>query len=130
MKSVNELNQNLLQKLYQGETHAEPPSISPEKEKLLTETLNRLVSYGLLNDPGAMIDWKNGLADLTEVALITGTRKAKDHSGYLTMGEFRAMCRIPSTHASHKPYKALPHKPMDRDELREKLAKMKSDLGL
>jgi hypothetical protein len=92
--------------------------------------LKKLLSYGLLNDPGAVRDWANGLADLEYDALVEGFRKSKDHAGYMTLGQFRALCRKPETQACHRPYVALPIKPLDGAELKRRIAKMKSELNL
>ena len=54
--------------------------------------MQRLVNYGLLSDAGKIRDWSNGLADKSERELAEGVRRAKDHRGPLSLGEFRAMC--------------------------------------
>lgn len=92
--------------------------------------MNRLVSYGLLSDPAAMVDWKNGIADLGVNELAIGINKAKDFKGYLTLGDFRGMCKIPTGHASFRRYKALPTKPLEGTEIRSRIAKMKGELKL
>ena len=75
-----------------------------------------------------MKDWANGLADLGERELIEGFRSAKDFKGYLTMGDFRGMCKAPKGHASFKPYVALPNIPIPKEELKSRIAKMREEL--
>lgn len=83
-----------------------------------------------MNDPGAAEDWIYALADLSEPEIINGVRKAIDHKGYLTLGEFREMCKIEAPHASHRLYKALPHKGMEGSEVQKRIAKMRQETGL
>jgi len=83
-----------------------------------------------LNDPGAAEDWIYALADLSEPEIINGTRKAIDHTGYLNIGQFREMCKIEKPHASHRMYKALPHKGMEAEEMHKRRAKMKLEQGI
>jgi len=120
-----------LEDLYQGETPPETScEMTPEMDELLTEILEKLISYGLLNDPQAVLDWKEGLSDLKPAGLIGGWRKAKDHTGYLTLGQFREMCKVIPPDPSHKLYKALPHKAMEGKELQKRIAKMRQETGL
>jgi len=92
--------------------------------------LERLVSYGLLSDPSAIRDWANGLADLSEERLTAGFVKAKDYTGYLTLGDLRNLCKKPVENGSYRRFKALPHKPMDSDMLKSKIAKMRKQLDI
>lgn len=122
---------DLLKKLYQGETKQEKPStLSPEKKALILEGLKRLISYGLLNDPNAIRDWANGLADLEYEELVEGFRSAKDHRGYMSLGDLRGLCKKPQVHASHRPFAALERKPMEADEIKRRIAKLKGETGL
>jgi len=89
-----------------------------------------LTSYGLLNDPNAAKDWVMALNDLKDIELVTGIRKAKDHSGYLTLGQFRHMCKLEKINAAHKPYKALPVLKSDEETREYWKAKRKSEVGL
>lgn len=98
-----------LQDLYQDQSKPEQPSaLSPEKARLIAAGLEKLQSYGLLNNHEAVRDWANGLADLDEGRLLEGFRKAKDYSGYMSLGDFRKLCARSNFNASHKPFKALP----------------------
>jgi len=121
---------DFLKDLHRDGTPPEPQLVDPEKEIALTWCLNKLVSYGLLNDPSAIDDWKEDLADLDIRQLSQGTYKAMDHKGYLTMGEFRAMCAKVVFDPSHTLYKALPHKAMEEDETRRRVAKLRQETGL
>ena len=132
--STTLLNNPNLEKLYgqaQEEIKQEKPSqLSPEKAELIQKGLTRLVSYGLLSDPSAIRDWANGLADLSEERLTAGFVKAKDYTGYLTLGDLRNLCRKPMQNGSYRPYKALPNKPLEKDELRARIAKMREEQGI
>ena len=97
---------------------------------MIQESLQRLVSFGLLSDPSAITDWANALADLNMNELAIGLNKAKDFKDYLTMGDFREMCKIPKGHASFRRYKALPIKSVGADEHHRRTAQMKEELGL
>jgi hypothetical protein len=70
------------------------------------------------------------LADLPEERLTAGFVKAKDYTGYLTLGDLRNMCKKPTQNGSYRPYQALPNKPMDKDELRARIAKMREETGI
>jgi len=74
--------------------------------------------------------WRRQLADLTDQDLKTGFEGTDGFDGYLTWSAFRKLCSKPRQHASHQEFKALPNKPMDGDELRLRLAKMREELGL
>jgi hypothetical protein len=132
--STTLLNSQNLEKLYgqaQDEIKQEKPSpLSPEKARLIQKGLERLVSYGLLSDPSAIRDWANGLADISEERLTAGFVKAKDYTGYLALGDLRNMCKKPMQNGSYRPYQALPHKSMDKDELRARIAKMREETGI
>lgn len=109
---------DLLKKLYQGETKREKSSpLSPEKARLIQQGLEKLVSYGLLNDPHAIRDWANGLVDLDERALVEGFRKAKDHTGYMSLGDLRGLCKVPMSHASHNLYLPEPSKKASKEAI-------------
>ena len=125
-------NLEAMVKLYQNETKPEPQStLSPEKAALIQAGLKKLLSYGLLNNPDAVRDWANGLADLSEEALRIGFNKAKDHTGYMTFGDFRKLCRVPTLHPSHQPFKALPkEEPLPPEEIHKRIAKMREELDL
>jgi hypothetical protein len=92
--------------------------------------LSKLVSYGLLSDPTAIRDWGNGIADIDEDRLIEGFRAAKDYSGYMTLGDFRELCKKPRSHASHQPYKALEVQPLTPDESKPHRDKLKLMMGI
>ena len=77
-----------------------------------------------------MGDWANALADLSMNELAAGINKAKDYSGYLTLGDFRKMCRLPKGNASYRPYRALPILPLEKEELKSRIAKMREDLNV
>ena len=123
-----------LEKLYgqnQGETRQEKPSpLSPEKALLIQKGLEKLLSYGLLTDALAVRDWANGIADMDEDCLREGFKKAKDFTGYMTIGDFRGLCKRPRSHASHSQFKSLGHQSMPKDELKAKIAKMRKETGL
>lgn len=92
--------------------------------------LEKLVSYGLLTDSLSVRDWANGIADIEDFCLVEGFRKAKDFKGYMTLGEFRSLCKKPVNHASHKPFKAIPHKAASKEFAKANLAKLREDLKL
>lgn len=92
--------------------------------------LEKLVSYGLLSDPEAIRDWANGIADIDEHGLIEGFRKAKDKTGYMTLGDFRALCKRPVMAACHRPFVALECKPMEREAMRAKIKEMRERIGI
>lgn len=122
-----------LTNLYQDETKSEKPStrsVNPQKLTLLKLSLKKLASYGLLNDPGCAEDWVYALADLSEAEIINGTSKSIDHKGYLTLGEFRGMCKLDLPHASHRIFKALPHKAMEPEEMKKRMDKLRQETGL
>jgi len=121
---------DFLKDLHRDGTKPEPQLVDPQMERALTWSLNKLVSYGLLNDPEAMDDWKQDLADLDVQAIYQGTYKARDHRGYLTLGEFRAMCAKVVLDPSHKAYTALVQKGMEPAELQKRIAKMRQETGL
>lgn len=119
---------DFLTDLYQGETQQGKQS-QPSLE-VIQESLQRLLSYGLLSDPSAMADWANALADLSTNELAAGVNKAKDFKGYLTLGEFRGMCRLPKSHASFRPYKAITYTPLDGSEIKSRISTMREELNL
>ena len=132
---MKDMNQVLAfhENLYQERTEQEPQSgtyLSPEKEEILERVLEKIVNYNYPIDEVAMPDWADALKDLEEHQLIGGIRRLKDYTGeFLKPGQFRAMCKIDTPKACHKPYKAIPVLPMERDELKRRLAQMRSELA-
>ena len=74
--------------------------------------------------------WENSLFDYPESQLLQGLKAAENWTGFLTLGDFRKLCEKPIRTPYHNEFKALPHKSMDGDELKERLAKMREELGL
>ena len=74
--------------------------------------------------------WENSLFDYPEEQLIQGLKAAEDWSGFLTLGDFRKLCEKPARAPYHSPFKALPVKPLGKDETRARLAKLRDELGL
>ena len=75
--------------------------------------------------------WRRQLHDLTDEDLKTGFKATDSFTGYLTWAEFRKLCKDSTkTHESHKQFKALPHKSMDKDELKARIAKMRQETGI
>ena len=126
MKLVTQITEGL----HQGETKRDQKStISPEKVRIIQQGLSRLVSYGLLSDPAAVRDWANGLADLAEHDLVEGFRKAKDKSGYLTLGDFRALCKPEVKVPAYRPYLPPPSKKtLTYEEIHPRLVKILKEL--
>ena len=60
--------------------------------ELLKATMSKLVDYGLLSDAGKVETWFQALSDKTEMELREGLRKARDHRGPLSLGDFRSYC--------------------------------------
>ena len=121
----------LMAQLYQSETKQEKPSpLSPEKAQLIQKGLDKLVSYGLLSDPNAVRDWANDLVDLSERELVEGFKKAKDHTGWLEFGAFRAMCKLPKSHASFRRFVPLEHLKSSHETVEYWKAKRKEEIGL
>ena len=130
LKTTSQLMNNLYDQ-EQERTKPEPQSqLSPEKARLIQMGLENLVSYGLLSDPSCIRDWANGLADMSEENLRAGFIKAKDYTGYLTLGDLRNMCRKPIQNGSYRRYQALPNNPLDGEEVHNRIARMKEKLGL
>ena len=128
MKSVGQLTN--IERLYRGETKQGPQSrLSPEKAKLIQNGLEKLVNYGLLSDPSAIRDWANGLVDISEHDLVEGFRKAKDKTGYMQLGDFRALCRPEVKVPAHRHYLPTPSKKtLTYDEIHPRLVKMLKEL--
>lgn len=120
-------NNQFLEGLYRGETKQEPPSTPSD---VLKRALNKLVSYGLLSDPGAASDWANALTDKTDQEIVEGIRKAKDYKGYLTMGEFRQMCKLPRAHPSHQSFVPIESKPASKERIEFWRNKRKAEIGI
>ena len=122
----------LLGSLYRDELPPELPcEMTHQKDELLRAILDKLISYGLLNDAQQALDWKEDLADLSEVELITGWRKAKDHRGYLEFGQFREMCKIPVMRESFRNNLPPPVEgAIGKEEHNKRTAKMKQEMGL
>ena len=75
--------------------------------------------------------WRRQLHDLTDEDLKAGFKATDSFTGYLTWAEFRKLCKDSTkTHASHRAFKALPNKPLDGEELRARLKKMREGLKL
>jgi len=81
-------------------------------------------------DSSTSIYWMRSLKDLGIENIKYGLKKAGEFTGTLTLGRFREMCGKPVLAPYHKPFLALPCKPMERDVLRAKLAKMREELCL
>ena len=118
-------------RLYQEGTPLDKPLTVPERdlerEQTLNWALNKLVSYGSLNDPSAIADWKEDLADLSARELMQGVLKAKDRTGYMLIGDFREMCwiRKPTVY-----WKNEDNIPMGADAHHKKTLEMKKRLGM
>jgi hypothetical protein len=74
--------------------------------------------------------WENSLFDYSEDRLLTALKSAENWSGFLTLGDFRKLCEKPVVAPYHSQFKALPHKSMDKDELRARIAKMREEVGI
>ena len=74
--------------------------------------------------------WENSLFDYPEEQLLAGLKAAENWSGFLTLGDFRKLCEKPVKTPCHNQFKALPHKSMDKDELRARIAKMRAEVGI
>ena len=127
---TKQINQ-FLTDLYQGPTKHEQKStdsLTPEKMELLKAVMQKLVNYGLLSDPGKIRDWCNALTDKSEKELVEGVRKAKDHVGPLSLGEFRGMCVYVSP-LSERIVPRLERKPSDRATVEKYRIERISKLG-
>ena len=74
--------------------------------------------------------WRECCKDLGDEAVLFGAKQAEKFTGTLRMGDFRKLCGKPVRAPYHSEFKALPHKAMDGEELRARLAKMRDELGL
>ena len=128
LQHVNQLTQ--LYGLVEETKPAKNSEISSEKHELLYQTLSKLINWGLVSDPNQLRTWANDLADLSEIEIINGLRRAKDWSGeYMTLPKFRNLCKEGKLHVSHRPYLALPGAPaMDSKKLQTKLRALKETI--
>lgn len=133
MKEVKEIL-DFAENLYQGKSKPEQPStasLSPQKQEILRRTLHKINNYGYSIGPEAAADWADALKELEENQLITGIRKLNDYTGdFLKPGQFREMCKIPTPKALHRPFKAIPRKPLEADEVHRRTAQLRSELDL
>lgn len=97
---------------------------------MILKGLELLTSWGLLSDALAVEDWARGLQDLDTDCLREGFKRAKDYSGYMTLGDFRKLCKKPRTHASYKTFEALPNKPASKEFILANNKKLREKLGL
>lgn len=91
----------------------------------------KLISFGLIHEPiGSVMfdDWSKALASISEISLARGIELSSKFTGFLKIGDFREMCK--GQDACHKQYIALPHKHMEKDEIKSRLKKMRAELGI
>lgn len=74
--------------------------------------------------------WQASLSDIDDENLEAGLVKARNWTGFLTLGDFRGLCKKDRTHASYKEHKRIKHQSLPKDELRGRLSKMREELGL
>ena len=128
MEQVN----SLVKKLYQSQKE-ETRKPEPIWTKTMMMVWRGLQAMKLVHDEIGSTDfkyWEASLFDYPQEQLLQGLKAAEDWSGFLTLGDFRKLCDKPTRAPYHSEFKALPHKAMDKDELRAKLAKMREELDI
>ena len=107
MQSLN----SMIEKVSQTGT-TEKRENSLHSEDMMDKVWRGLVAFKLQHEPIGSTDykyWDRSLAEFTDQELVVGLRRAADHKGYLTIGDFRALCKTEPPKAAHKLF--LPYKP-------------------
>ena len=131
---MQQINQYLANKPVESDLPTKAETISPESKRralVMARLWDKLISFGLVHEPiGSPMfdDWGKALSAKSELALARGIDGSAKFQGYLKIGDFMQMCKGPET--CHQQFSALPHKPMDKDDFRARLKKMREELDI
>jgi len=136
MKKMSDVTQSIEfnQRLYQNQTKENEKRLKGLDPDLWETVWSRLQGAKVVweeLDSTTSLYWMSQTRDLSEHELMSGCDKADKWEGRKAdfhLGVFRALCKIETPKASHRPYKALPVKPIEPVELRRRLAQVRSQL--
>ena len=128
MQSLN----SMIEKVSQTGT-TEKRENSLHSEDMMDKVWRGLVAFKLQHEPIGSTDyryWDRSLAEFNDQELVIGLKRAADHKGYLTIGDFRDLCRSELPKPAHKLF--LPHKPPKTSPERRKelMAKLRAEVGI
>jgi len=101
MKNLNTLIENRNQT---GMTE-KPGNISNHSERVMVQVWRGLSAFKMVHEPVGSTDykyWDRSLAEFTDEDLIRALKLSADHKGYLTIGDFRALCVKETPKAAHQ----------------------------
>lgn len=73
--------------------------------------------------------WQQVLKDLTDEELINGLKGTAEFRGYLTWGEFKKLC-LDKPEKPIEYYQPLPRPKLPPEEIKERMRKLREELGL
>ena len=74
--------------------------------------------------------WDYSMRDLDDERLMAGLKKAQDHTGFLTLGGFRNLCKPEETAPCHQAFQGLPKPRMTVEQRKAAMAKLRAEVGI